>query len=116
MRLLRFIVSNDMIMRDPECDFSGLFPGRETEVMVEFDFSPEWNNMVKVAAFWSIIGTEYPPQKLVDGETCMIPVEALQRPAFKMQILGRNKHKYIETQKIIVHQSGGKHESSRRIT
>ena len=116
MRVLSFIVNGTNIMQDPDCDFSGLFPGRETEIMAEFDFSPEWRNMIKVAAFWSVIGTEYPPRELIDGETCMIPIEALQKSAFKVQVLGKSKQKYIETAKITVHQSGGKNESSRRIT
>lgn len=108
MRVLRFIVNNNTIRQDPNCDFSGLFPGQEKEVMAEFEFSPEWKSGTKVAAFWSILGAEYPPQELIDGETCMIPIEALQRPAFKMQILGKHKGKRIETATITVYQSGGR--------
>lgn len=108
MRILKFIVNNDMIMQDPECDFSGLFPGRTKEIMAKFSFSPEWNNSIKVVAFWSVLGVEYPPQILNDGETCMIPVEALQRPVFKLQIFGKVKNKKLETTKLTVYQSGGK--------
>lgn len=108
MRVLKFIVNNNTIMQDPECDFSGLFPGKEKKVMAKISFSSEWDNSVKVVAFWSILGAEYPPQILSDDNTCMIPVEALQRPAFKLQIFGKVKNKKLETTKLSVYQSGGK--------
>ena len=106
MRILSFIVNCKDVTQDPECDFSGLFPGREKTVMAKFTFSPEWNNSVKVAAFWSVIGAEYPPQLITEDETCMIPIEALQRPVFKIQVLGKTKNNKLETNKLTIYQSG----------
>ena len=108
MRVLRFIVKGTTIMQDPDCDFSGLFPDRNNEVIAEFDFSKEWGNGIKVAAFYSLLGAEYPPQELMGDDTCMIPIEALQHYAFKMQILGKYNGKRVETNKIVIRQSGGK--------
>jgi hypothetical protein len=108
MRELSFIVNGKRITQDPNCDFSGMFPGREKHVIAKFVFSPEWKNFIKVAAFWSIAGAEYPPQALIDGETCMIPVEALNRPAFNVQILGKHRTDKIETNKLTIYQRGGK--------
>lgn len=108
MRVLKFIVDGKTIRQDPSCDFTGLFPGTETSVVAEFSFSPEWKTGVKVAAFWSMMGSEYPPQELKDGKSCMIPTEALKRAAFKVQIFGKPNGVTTSTDKMTVYQRGGK--------
>lgn len=110
MRTLRFIVNDQIIAQDPKCDFSGLIPGTEGYLQAEFAFSPEWNGCAKVAAFFSPMGKEYPPQILKDGKTCMIPSEALKKQVFKIQVLGRKdgvKSKKLITNKVTVSQNGG---------
>lgn len=107
MRTLKFVVEGQNIRPDPSCDFTGLFPGTENRIRAEFSFSPEWKSGPKVAAFWSMTGSEYPPLELKDGKTCMIPSEALKRAAFKVQILGKLNGATISTNKLPVHQKGG---------
>lgn len=110
MRTLRFIVNDQIIEQDPKCDFSGLIPGTEGYLQAEFVFSPEWNGCVKVAAFYSSFGKEYPPQVLKDGKTCTIPAEALKKQVFKIQVLGERKgvnYKKLITNKVAVSQNGG---------
>lgn len=108
MRTLKFVVNGLTIQPDPSCDFTGLFPGTEADIQAEFSFSPEWKSRVKVAAFWSMMGSEYPPQALNNNKTCMIPGEALKRPAFKIQILGRSNGTTVRTNALTVYQKGGK--------
>lgn len=107
MRTLRFIVDGETITADPSCDFTGLFPNKNSEIRAEFVFPPEWNRRVKVAAFWSMLDNEYPPKVLEDDNTCMIPEEALAKPAFKIQILGRNRGLPFKTNTVTVYQRGG---------
>ena len=113
MRTLRFIVDNVTIKQDPSCDFTGLFPGKNEEVRAEFVLSSEWNNTIKVAAFWSMLDKEYEPCKLVDN-SCVIPEEALERAAFKIQLIGkRTRGVYgtpitMHTNKLTIRQTGGK--------
>lgn len=107
MRTLRFIVDGKTITQDPSCDFSGLFPGRNPSVRAEFTFSSEWKNKVKVAAFWSVLDKEYEPQELQD-DSCIIPSEALAKPSFKVQILGKRGKERIDTNKLSVLQRGDK--------
>lgn len=112
MRTLRFIVDDDKIKQDPSCDFTGLFPGRNPNIKAEFIFSKEWDNTVKVAAFWSMLDNEYEPQVLHDN-SCIIPAEALARASFKVQVLGRkSKPAYskatLTTNKLTIRQTGGK--------
>lgn len=109
MRTLKFIVEGQIIRQDPNCDFSGLVPGTESYLQAAFSFSDEWDDCVKVASFYSIMGSEYDPALLKDGHTCMIPAEALVRQKFKIQLLGkRNDGLKLVTNKVIVDQNGGK--------
>lgn len=107
MRILRFIVDGKSIKQDPSCDFSGLFPGKNPNIRAEFTFSSEWKNMVKVAAFWSMLDKEYEPQEIEDN-TCIIPSEALAKSSFKIQILGKKGNERIDTNKMTILQKGGK--------
>lgn len=104
-RILRFIVDGETLKQDPSCDFGGLFSRKPQNIRAEFVFSPEWNNRVKVAAFWSVLNTEYPPQ-LIEDDSCAIPVEALARPVFKMQILGKYKNHNYKTNTANIYQRG----------
>ena len=106
MRTLKFIVDKQIIKQDPNCDFSNLIPGTKGYLQAEFSFSPEWKDCVKVAAFYSPMGKEYPPQVLHHGRTCMIPEEALVGSAFKISVLGKKEGFKITTNKVTVSQKG----------
>lgn len=108
MRTLKFIVDKQIIRQDPNCDFSGLVPGTDGYLQAEFTFSSEWRDTVKVAAFYSRMGKEYPPQVLEDGKTCMIPAEALSKSIFGVKIIGKKEGLKLATNKILVWQTGGK--------
>lgn len=108
MRTLRFIVDGDRIKQDPSCDFSGLFPGRNPDILAEFEFSSEWANKVKVAAFYSMLDKEYTPQAILEDNTCAIPPEALEKSSFKMQILGKKGSAKLSTNKTTILQTGGR--------
>ena len=107
MRTLRFKVDGQTIDLDPNCDFSGLIPGSEGVMQAEFIFSKEWDGYTKVAAFFSNLGHEYEPQIIQRNMTCKIPVEALQRGIFKVQVVGQRKDMKMRTNKVAVHQRGG---------
>lgn len=109
MLVLKFFVDGDNITLDPTCDSNGLFPGAEDRVRAEFVFSKEWESMAKVAAFWSVMGKEYPPQAINHDGTCEIPREALEKVAFKVQVLGGKKNRQIvRTNEVTVYQRGRK--------
>ena len=101
MRTLKFIIEDQIIKKDPNCDFSNLVPGTEGYIRAEFSFSNDWAGCKKVAAFYAILGHE-------DGKTCLIPKEALQKEKFSIRVIGRAKNLKIITGKIIVIQDGGK--------
>ena len=108
MRTLKFIVNGQNLIQDPSCDFTGLFPSEKQELVAEFSFSDEWESGIKVVAFYSVLGKEYPPQVLNEENHCVIPREALIRPVFRMQILGELGGTIIQTNILSIYQKGGK--------
>lgn len=107
MRTLKFIVNDQRIEQDPNCDFSGLVPGTEEYLIAEFRFSKEWNGYTKVATFRSMLGKEHPPQLLKDGRTCVIPAEALKKRKFEIGVVGRRNKQKLLTHTVTVCQNGG---------
>lgn len=108
MRTLKFIVDDQIIKPDPNCDFSNLVPGTEGYLQAEFSFSREWTGTSKVAGFYSALGREYPPQVISANNTCIIPPEALKGEKFKVQVFGlRGADFKLTTNKITVSQNGG---------
>ena len=106
MRTLKFIVDKQIIKQDPSCNFDGIVPGTIGYLKAEFSFSSEWDDMVKVVAFYRN-GYECPPKKLEDGKSCIIPSEALTNRKFTISVLGKNKDQQLTTNKIEVVQNGG---------
>lgn len=107
MRRLKFIVEDQIIKPDPNCDFSNLVPGSEEYLQAEFSFSPEWNGFVKAAGFYSAMGVEYEPRQLINDQ-CVIPSEALEKRVFKIQIVGAKGATRLRTNKVEVTQNGGR--------
>lgn len=108
MRTIRFIVDDQVIRLDPDCDVNNLVPGTKGYLLAHFTFSSEWDGCVKVAAFFSNLGREYEPQILTDGVSCIIPSEALTKSIFKVRVIGQKGDYNIGTNKVIVYQRGGK--------
>lgn len=108
MRMLKFIVDNQQLKADPNCDFSGLVPGTEEYLKAEFSFSNEWKDCTKVVSFTSMLGKEYEPKVLTDGKTCLIPSEALKKRSFKIRVFGKCDDFKITTNKFTVTQKGDK--------
>lgn len=106
MRVLKFVVDKQIIKQDPDCDFSKLIPETEGYLQAEFTFSDDWDDCVKVAFFCSTMGTEYQPQILKNGKTCIIPAEALKSQNFKVGVIGKRKGFKLITNKATVRQKG----------
>lgn len=107
MRTLKFIVKGQNISLDPNCDFNSLVPGTSGYLEAEFSFSSDWDGCTKVAAFFSNLGREFPPQ-VINGSTCVIHSEALEKSVFKVQVIGQKENYNIRTNRVIVYQRGGK--------
>lgn len=107
MRTLKFIVDDQIIKPDPNCDFSNIVPGTEGYLKAEFAFSSVWDGCVKVAGFWSAMGREYESKVLEDGKTCMIPAEALRNRKLIIRVFGKKENMRLTTNSVVVVQNGG---------
>lgn len=106
MRTLKFIVDKQIIRPDPECDFDNIVPGTVGYLKAEFSFSSEWDNSIKVVAFYRN-GHECPPRILKNGRSCLIPEEALTNRRFSISVIGKTKTSKLTTNKIEIIQNGG---------
>lgn len=106
MRTLRFIVDQQIIKKDPSCNFDNIVPGTSGYLKAEFVFSSEWDKTIKVAAFYRN-GHECSPMILKDGRSCLIPEEALKGRQLGIKLLGKNKKIRLTTNLIEVVQNGG---------
>lgn len=108
MRTLKFNVTGQIVTLDPSCDTTTLVPGAEEPIQAEFTFSEEWDGCVKVVGFYSNLGREFEPRILKDGKVCRIPTEALKKSIIKLKVFGQHPDYPIQTNKIAIHQKGGK--------
>ena len=107
MRTLSFNVKNQIIERDPSCDFSGLVAGTKGYVDAKFTFSSDWDGCAIVVGFYSKDDVDLPPSVLSKDGTCHIPPEALARHEFKIRVFGKKNGCFITTRPISVKQYGG---------
>ena len=107
MKTLKFNVEGQVLSLDPSCNLEDVIPGTEGYIQAEFSFSSEWENCLKVVAFYSNLGREFEPRVLKNGKVCDIPAEALKRSIFKVKVLGKRNDYNICTNKVTLYQRGG---------
>lgn len=101
MRTLKFIITDQAITKDPDCDFTGIVAGTEGYLRAEFSVSGEWAGC-RMAAVFSSLGKEY-PQPIKDG-SCVIPAEALEWDNFGVRVVGQRDGYRITTNEVKVKQ------------
>lgn len=101
MRTLKFIIAAQAIIKDPDCDFTGIVAGTEGYLRAEFSVSGEWAGC-RMAAVFSSLGKEY-PQPIKDG-SCVIPAEALEWDNFGVRVVGQRDGYRITTNEVKVKQ------------
>lgn len=106
VRELVFNVDKQILKVDPNCDFSNLVPGTQGYLRCRFTFSDEWNKYVRIAEFTSG-NNEYQPQFIDINSSCIIPSDALSRPAFNIRVIGSYGPNKLITNKVTVVQNGG---------
>lgn len=108
MRTLKFIVENQHIDKDSECDFSNIVSGTSGYLVAEFATSQEWDGCRVIATFSKLplfdhMAVESVP--LIHGK-CTIPDSVLKSRKFTVQLTGINKSYMITTDTFLVNQEG----------
>lgn len=105
MRTLKFIINSQKISLDPSCDFSGIVPGTAGYLYAQFDFSPEWRGLAKVAEFRRYDIDEAVPKKIINGK-CEIPAETLLGKKWYVNVVGKRGNIRMTTDRAEVKQGG----------
>lgn len=101
MRLLKFIVTDQRIEKDPECDFKHIVSGSRNYLKAHFSLSKEWQSCILVASFWR--GDKEHAVRVNNG-CCDIPVEVLDYPTFRVSLTGQSGNTRITTNRILIRQ------------
>jgi hypothetical protein len=102
LRILKFEISGQQLVKDPTCDFSHIVSGSKNYLLAHFSFSEEWNDCIKVASFWR--GNQEHATLLNEDGNCIIPAEALVGTTFAVTVIGKNRNLEIPTNRVVVRQ------------
>lgn len=103
MRQLKFVVNEQKLQIDSDCDFSGIASGTENYLLAYFSFSKDWLGLVKVAEFKKTNKSESIPVSIL-GNRCKIPNEVLTGSKFYIRIVAKRGPTKILTNQLLVKQ------------
>ena len=92
MRTLEFKVEQQMLRKQPGCDFSNIVAKTVNYLKAKFHFSEEWNDCKKVAVFW--LNEQEHPVLLDENNECNIPSDVLVGGAFYISVIGAKPDGY----------------------
>lgn len=97
MRVLRFSIAGQKLVRGLACDFSNIVGGSKGYLWARFTFPAEWAGFKKVAVF-SYKGKEY-PVGLDKANSCEIPEEVLAGGNVPVQVyvVGQRDRTRVQT-------------------
>lgn len=103
-RVLSFNIEGQKIVKDPNCDFSGLVSGTKGYYRAKFSFDHSWRDYKKIAVFRTTKEKKYIP--IVQGE-CQVPDEITSSLLYYVSIIGVEGDKTIPTTEVAVRQYRG---------
>lgn len=107
MRTLRFRVSGQELTRAPGCDFSNIIAGTSGYLQVAFEFDSDWDDTVRVAAFYPHLQDREVATLIRDG-ACIVPDEVAAYDQFKIGVVGQRENgQRITTNLITIKQERG---------
>ena len=101
MRLLKFNVIGQELVKDPECDFENIVAGSRNYLKVHFNLPEEWRNCNVAASFWR--GSKEYAVMLKDG-MCDVHEDVLDFPTFRVSLTCLRGTQLIPTNKILIRQ------------
>lgn len=108
MRILEFDVGQQRLMKNKNCDFSGLVSGTEGYLYAKFNFSNDWDGCKKIVSFWTVdvesLQTNEYAVYLDDDDSCAIVPEVLLLERFYISIIGTKPGYKITTNKLRIEQ------------
>ena len=107
MRTLRFRVSGQELTRAPGRDSSDIIAGTSGYLQTAFEFGPDWDGTVRVAAFYPYLQSPEVGRLIRDG-VCIVPDEITPCDQFKIGVVGQRENgQRITTNLITIKQERG---------
>lgn len=104
VRTLSFLIKDQIIEKDPDCDFSGLVAGTKGYYVAKFSFSESWTNYKKIAVFKNRSTTKFVP---IINDMCQIPDEITTSLLYRVSVVGNTRDISIPTTETFVTQKRG---------
>ena len=101
MRTLRFLVNQQKMIKDPDCNFSEIVSGTRGYLRADFLFSDEWKGCAVAAVFSCVDGAEAVP--VVNG-ACEVPGLVSDKKLWWVSAVGAKGDYRITSNKVEVRQ------------
>lgn len=101
MRILRYKVQGQNIVRDSTCDFSNIARGTDKYLKLVFSWDEEWRNKAKVISLRNSEGIEI---NLAVKENALLPEVVTNGSMFSFVLYGKDNIEKIQTVREYVEQ------------
>lgn len=102
MRTLKFIVKNQKLQKDKDCDFSKIIKGSKGYLRLFFSLPEEWKKLNIAVSFYRR-GREI-DAKILENGYCDVPDSVSNFNHFSISLTGAKKGYRITTEKITIDQ------------
>lgn len=101
MRILRYKVQGQNIIRDSTCDFSNIVRGTNNYIKLVFELDKDWRNKAKVISLRNSEGVE---TNLAFKENVLLPEVVTNGSMFSFVLYGKDNIEKIQTVREYVEQ------------
>lgn len=101
MRILRYKVQGQNIIRDSTCDFSNIVRGTNNYIKLVFEWDKDWRNKAKVISLRNSEGVE---TNLAIKENALLPEVVTNGSMFSFVLYGKDNIEKIQTVREYVEQ------------
>lgn len=101
MRVLKYKVQGQNIIRDSKCDFSHIIKGTNNHIKLIFEWDEQWKNKAKVISLRNVDGEE---TNVILQSKIVLQEKTTKGSMFSFQIYGKEGEEKIQTNREYVEQ------------
>lgn len=103
-RTLIYDVDGQEIKENSKCSFDGIVSGTKGYICLQFHFSDEWKDMVKVLQASNEYNFEAEHCKSIKNDCCMLPDEVTDQNVIYLRVIGKRDNRRMITKTIYLRQ------------
>lgn len=101
MRILKYKVQGQNIIRDSKCDFSHIIKGTNNHIKLIFEWDEQWKNKAKVISLRNVDGEEV---NVILQSKIVLQEKTTKGSMFSFKIYGKEGEEKIQTNREYVEQ------------